>query len=158
MAHHQNNFTITSCSLDIFLQTTPPNRTEPYSTFLTMGLNYAQLHTPDGSKSEMDSDTSRTNHNRRFNSHTVSPHQIAREIDRRNSDGTMEDLEDGASNSKDRTVVVYEKDDKLGCGGRLGKCPIVTLIAFVLCGILIGIGVSQLLICQRSDTDTWCRL
>ena len=99
-----------------------------------MGKTYAQLHTPDGSKSELSSDfTTKYAH---------TPNLVASE--------PMTDLEE-ASDSTD--TVVYAKDDKLGCGGMMGRCPLIVLFLFVALGVLIGVGVSTLLVCRRYVTS-----
>ena len=95
-----------------------------------MGKTYAQLHTPDGSKSELYSNNTRK--------HEHTPNVVARE--------SMTDLEE-ASDSTD--TVVYAKDDKLGCGGMMGRCPLIVLFLFVALGVLIGVGASTLLVCRR---------
>jgi dihydrodipicolinate synthase/N-acetylneuraminate lyase len=83
-----------------------------------MGKNYAQLHTPEVSKDFT-----------RKSAHTPNL-VVAKE--------PMKDLEEAS----DSTDIVYAKDDKLGCGGM----HIIALLSFVVLGVLIGIGVSQILV------------
>jgi len=106
-------------------------------------MNYAQLHTPDGSKSEIS-----TGHSR--DSADNLPGLVAREIE--TDEVSINDIEA----APEETKVVYVDDSQLSCGGLLGRCPLIALFSFVVCGILIGIGLSQLLVCQRSETVTWC--
>lgn len=101
-------------------------------------MNYAQLTTPDGSKSDFSTGEGKN------------PGLVSRERGI-SKDLSTTDIEGGL----DEPPVQYI-DDKPRCGGLLGRWPIVSLSFFIICGIGIGIGLSQFLICRRSETTTWC--
>jgi len=113
-----------------------------------MGKKYAQLSTPDGSEMDLSADHNKKQtrtHNRFMR--TQSMNEIKK------------DLEDASEqlSAEPSAVYIESADDEPGCDGMFGRCPYFALTSFVACGILIGIGVSQLLVCRRSETEDWCK-